>query len=65
MDVNTAVTMISSVGFPIVACFYMAWNGQRESERHQAEMEKFSDAINNNTLVMTKLCERLGLNEDS
>lgn len=28
-----------------------------------AKMEKLTDAVNNNTLVMTKLCERLGQGE--
>lgn len=28
-----------------------------------AKMEKLTDAVNNNTLAMTKLCERLGKGE--
>lgn len=53
------VTLISNVGFPIacvVAMFYM-WN--KEREEHKAESEKWVDAINNNTLVMKEISERL------
>lgn len=29
-------------------------------QTHKAEVKELQDAINNNTLVMTKLCERIG-----
>lgn len=32
---------------------------EKLNERHKEEMEKVTEAINNNTLALTKLCERM------
>lgn len=64
------VTYIGSLGFPIVACIILFRSmekerettaEQREADRkeHSAEMEKITDALNNNTLVMQKLIDAL------
>lgn len=62
--------LITSVGFPIVACcaaaYYIKYISDKDREevadlnkQHQEEMIKVTEAINNNTLVITKLCEKL------
>lgn len=68
-------TLIGSYAFPIVACIAMAWYVKDTSDKnreetkelnkqHSEEMLSFKDeiktALNNNTLALTKLCERLG-----
>ena len=40
MDVNTVVTLIGSVGFPIVACFAMAWFVNNTVENFRESIEK-------------------------
>lgn len=63
MDVSALSTLISNMGFPIacvIAMFYM-WN--KEREEHKTECQKMTEAINNNTLVMQKLVDKLGLDE--
>lgn len=72
------VQLISSLGFPIIACIYMALyvKEQTKSNRedvkelnaqHSKEMTVFKDeikeALNNNTIALTKLCERLDREE--
>lgn len=60
MDVSAIVTLITNVGFPIActcALFYF-WN--KEREQHAEETNELKDAINNNTLVMQKLIDKLG-----
>ena len=70
MDANTLVTLIGSLGFPIVACVGIAWffakvNDNYRSDikemnsQHKEEMEKMTEAINNNTLVIQKLIDRM------
>ena len=70
MDANTLTTMIGSLGFPIVACIGMAYffakvndnyrNDIKEmNANHKAEMDKITEAINNNTLVVQKLIDRM------
>lgn len=64
------VTMITTVGFPIVCCIAMGWyvkyvtDEQREeirnlTEKHRQEMTEVTTAINNNTVALTKLCDKL------
>lgn len=70
MDANTIITMIGSLGFPIVACLGMAYffakvndnyrNDIKEiNAAHKAEISTMTEAINNNTLVIQKLVDRM------
>lgn len=57
---SEVVNLISNLGFPIacvVALFYLL-NKQREE--HKEECSKFTEAINNNTIALTKLADKLG-----
>lgn len=67
MDV---IQLISSVGFPIVACLGMGWyvkyqtDSYREEvkdmqKEHKEEIQKMSDALNNNTAALQRLCDKL------
>lgn len=73
------LTLLGSYCFPIVACICMAiyvreiTKANREdtkqlNEQHTKEMNAFKDeikeALNNNTLALTKLCERLDREEE-
>ena len=71
MDVSSAGTVISQVGFPIAMCLVMAWyvkdtsEKHREevrqlNERHNEEMQQVTTALNNNTLALQRLCDKLG-----
>ena len=59
MDMSAVTTLISSLGFPIAACIYCFWMLNKEREEHKAEMAEVTKAINNNTLAVTTLTERL------
>lgn len=71
---DTWVQLISTLGFPIVACICMALYVREQTKnnredvkelnsQHSKEMETFKDeikeALNNNTIALTKLCEKL------
>ena len=73
-DVQTVLTIISTVGFPIACCIALGWYVARETkaqreetralnEEHTKEMLLFKDeikkALNNNTIALTKLCDKL------
>lgn len=60
MDANAVTSFISSVGFPIACCIAMFWNMVKSEERHKAEIDKLSEAVNNNTIIMEKLFMKLG-----
>lgn len=55
MDINMVVQLIGSLGFPIVACIALFWTLNKEQESHKAEMAAVTQALNQNTLVMTEL----------
>ena len=59
MDANTITTIVSTVGFPIAMCIGMLFYGYKQQENHKEETEKFTEALNRNTLVLQKLCDKL------
>lgn len=70
MDANTLVTLVGSLGFPIVACIAMGWFSAKVNENyrndikelqstHREEVKAMTDAINNNTLVIQKLIDEM------
>ena len=59
MDVSGIVQVVGSLGFPIAACIAVFWYLVKESENHKAEVNKLSEALQNNTIALTKLCDEL------
>lgn len=52
--------MIGSLGFPIFACIMMFKQNEKLEARHEEESKNFMTAINNNTLAIQKLVDKLG-----
>lgn len=71
MGASDIIQLITTVGFPIVACGGMAWyvkyitdrnreDMKEERNQHDSEMQKVTDALNNNTLAIQKLTDYIG-----
>lgn len=71
MEVNALSQIIMTIGFPIVACcacgwfiFYMTKAHREELQRfqdlHNTEIKEITAAINNNTLALQKLVDKIG-----
>lgn len=63
-------TLITTVGFPIAMCLLFAWYIYKRDEKdsmkdteHKQEVDKLSEAITNNTIVMEKILKVLSLKE--
>lgn len=67
---NDIVTMITTVGFPIVACLFMGWYVKYQTDNyrsevkdmqkeHKEEIQKVTEALNNNTLALQRLCDKM------
>lgn len=56
---NDIVSVISTLGFPIAMCLILCYYVNKINESHQAESKEFADALNNNTIVLQKLCDKL------
>lgn len=70
MDANVIITMIGSLGFPIVACIFIAIFFSRTQDNyrsdikemqnmHKVETDKMTEAINNNNLLLQRILDRL------
>lgn len=59
MEINTVTQFISSVGFPIALCVYMVYTMQKESENHKTEINELTKTIENNTIAIVKLVEKI------
>ena len=59
MDMNVILQAITSVGFPIVMCLMLMWYVREISSKHKEESDKFTEALNSNTLILQKLCDKL------
>lgn len=55
MDIESVTSLITTVGFPIVCCIYMAYMVKDMNEKHQSEMNSMRDALNANTNAIDKL----------
>lgn len=73
MDLSTIGTLISTVGFPIVCfllcCYYMKYREdvndkkfEQMTQAHLEETQKMVEAVNNNTLAIQKLTDKLEVN---
>jgi hypothetical protein len=55
------VEVISNVGFPIACVIALAYYVREINNQHKTEVDDLRTAIENNTLVITKLIDRLDL----
>ena len=56
---NELSSLISTLGFPIGMCLIMCYYINKINDAHKAESDKFAEALNNNTVVLQKLCDKL------
>lgn len=70
MDWNIITQAVTTVGFPIVMCGAMAYYVKYTTDKHREEIAKLNaqhrqemldivKAVDNNTIALTKLCEKL------
>ena len=59
MDIQTLTQLVSSVGFPIVACLIMWKSLQDSTAAHKEEMDAMRESLNQNTVVLTELKQML------
>lgn len=70
MDIASITQLITAVGFPVVACILMGYYIKLQTDnyrgdvaalqtQHKEEMLKVTEAVNNNTLALTKLADAL------
>ncbi len=72
---NDFVQIVSTIGYPIASCLAMGLffkyvtdkdrdERQQLSLRHDQEIKEITAALNNNTLALQRLCERIDSNDE-
>lgn len=61
MNAEFVATLINSLGFPIAMVCYFAWYNVKREDQHKEEVSKLTEAVNNNTLVMQSLINKLDI----
>ena len=64
MDITNIIQAISTVGFPIAMCLILMWYIKSNDDNHKEEMDKITDALNNNTIALTKLASKLDIGDE-
>lgn len=60
---NEIITAVSSLGFPIVMCGVLFWYQVKCNEEHKEEVDRLRTALENNTLALQMLCDKLKTEE--
>lgn len=62
--VETIFSVIGQNAFPIVCCVYLLYDKRRSDDQHKQEIDDLRDtmttALNNNTIALQKLIDKLG-----
>lgn len=53
------VAIISNLGFPIACVIFMWYYMMKMTDAHKEEIDSVKDALNQNTLVLQKLVDKL------
>lgn len=54
------INFIKELGFPIACVVALFWQNNKMNEQHKGEMQTFTTAINNNTVALTELKDKIG-----
>lgn len=65
MDFTAITQIVSALGFPIVACIFLFKSNEKMQAIHKEETDKFTEALHKNTLVLQKLCDKLGVEREN
>lgn len=59
MDANSIISLVGTLGFPIVMCGALFWYMIKQNEQHSTESREIRDAINELKLAIVELTDRL------
>lgn len=59
MTVNDAMTIISTLGFPICMCGALFWYMVKQNELHSEESKEMKNAINELKVAIVELTDKL------
>ena len=60
MDITAIAELVGTFGFPVAMCVALFWKINKQDEIHKEELGAVTEALNNNTIALTKIYEKLG-----
>lgn len=64
MEFESVLQAITTVGFPIVMCLVLLWYINKMVDTHKEETKAFTDALNKNTSVLERVCDKLNIESE-
>lgn len=59
MDANAIISLIGTLGFPIVMCGALFWYMIKQNDQHSTESNEMREAINELKIAIVELTDRL------
>lgn len=59
MDANSIISLVGTLGFPIVMCGALFWYMIKQNDQHSTESREMRDAINELKIAIVELTDRL------
>ena len=60
MEMTEIMSLIGSLGFPIVVAVYMIYVNRAQAGKHAEEVKEMTEAINELKIVLQKLIDKIG-----
>lgn len=57
---DEVIKVIQELGFPIACVIALFWQNNKMQAQHKEESDKMTAALNNNTLALTELKDKIG-----
>lgn len=58
--VESIIQIVQTLGFPIAVAIALFWQNTKMQDQHKEEMAKITEALNNNTIALTELKDKIG-----
>ena len=65
MDLTAITNLISTIGFPIAISLVLMWYIMKLNDNHSNEVKALTNALNNNTVILQRVCDKLDLELDN
>lgn len=59
MELDAIVSLFSNLAVPVACLIATFWLWNKEREDHKQEQKELTEAVNNNTLALNKLIDKL------
>lgn len=59
MELGILAEVVTTFGLPAACLIWGFWFINKQEENHREDVKNLTEAVNNNTIVMQKVCDKL------